>query len=429
MHASKYNYYVQDKDGLIAFNGFTKKWVILSTPTMAEAFRKVLDAPDMYFTDMNSNNMLQQLKCAGFVVEDNYDEQQHIYDAYQEYKHANKVNLCILPTYTCNLDCWYCVQKHETKFMKEHTKKKIKTLIKSLLAKSHRDSLTLSWFGGEPLLCPDTILDISTYAKQLCQKDHTEFVNSITTNGTLIDDAMIEMFESVDLKFYQITVDGTMEYHNKTKRSPNIRNTYETTCSNIKKLLDNIAGCDITLRYNYTPQNLSVQVALDLAKTFEEPYRKKLEFLPRPVWQNDSATINQATLNDLVQKMKDSGFKVNQTIDLQCPICYTESDYFLTIFYDGSVDKCGNLAPPKAKGRLLDNGEIEWNNSLEETYGSIWKGHTVCTECRYLPLCMGLCPVRRRRFIEKNEPLKCFTEEPDKHFETLILDYVNSFKK
>ena len=114
---------------------------------------------------------------------------------------------------------------------------------------------------------------------------------------------------------------------------------------------------------------------------------------------------------------------------MQCPICYTKSDYLLTIFYDGSVDKCGNIAPSKTKGQLLENGEIEWSNSLEETYGSIWKGHTVCTECKYLPLCMGLCPVRRRRFIEKNEPLKCFTEKPDKHFETLILDYVNSFKK
>lgn len=93
-----------------------------------------------------------------------YRNHQHIY-ADRDY------SLFLNPTLECNFSCWYCYETHEKGYMSEKMIEKIKKHIIYMIEKIHINSLTLSWFGGEPLLYfNEVVYPISLFAKEICEK-------------------------------------------------------------------------------------------------------------------------------------------------------------------------------------------------------------------------------------------------------------------
>jgi sulfatase maturation enzyme AslB (radical SAM superfamily) len=101
-------------------------------------------------------------------------------------------NLTFIVTDDCNFNCAYCFQKKEKKTMDNTT---IKTAVDFFypFLKSD-DKIYISFYGGEPLLAIDKI----KYTVHLLQeKNKTGNKNiefSLTTNGSLITDEMLEFF-------------------------------------------------------------------------------------------------------------------------------------------------------------------------------------------------------------------------------------------
>src|ERR1041384_6711550 len=90
--------------------------------------------------------------------------------------------LIILPTEKCNFRCTYCYEDFSIGKMKLETRESIKKFIKKRAPLL--DKLNISWFGGEPLLAKDIVLDISSYAHKCSQEyDELEFNAGMTTNG------------------------------------------------------------------------------------------------------------------------------------------------------------------------------------------------------------------------------------------------------
>jgi uncharacterized protein len=100
-------------------------------------------------------------------------------------------NLTFIVTDDCNFNCSYCMQKKEKKYMDQIT---IKTAMDFFYPFLKGDKIYISFYGGEPLLAYDKI----EYAVQLLQeKNKTRNKNiefSLTTNGSLITDEMLEFF-------------------------------------------------------------------------------------------------------------------------------------------------------------------------------------------------------------------------------------------
>lgn len=428
MISSQYNYYIPYKGGLLVFNGLTRKWVVLFIEEEKDAFEKILANPNMFFKDDNNIKLLQHLEHGGFIVENRELERQRVLDTIIKENNTKHGHLCILTTYDCNLKCWYCVQKHKKEYMTIETQEKTKIFIKRFMEEEQLESLRLSFFGGEPLMNADAIYNISSLTQELCKKKNIPFYNSITTNGTLIDEHLIEMFKRVKLTDFQITIDGSRNYHNKIKHSKEIRDSYKLVCSNIKQLLDSFPECDVTIRYNYTSKNLSLDVAKDLIDNFGKEYRKRVEFLPRQVWQEDESAIDESILKEIIDEIQRSGFRINKSIDIDYSQCYAESDYFFNIFHNGKIDKCGNILPAEAIGEILSDGKVSWHTPLTTVYKSIEEYGSLCIQCKYFPICMGPCQIRRRAALEANKPLKCLYVNPDKYFKQVILDYVESFE-
>ncbi|OBS07518.1 hypothetical protein BAX55_02700 [Acinetobacter baumannii] len=76
--------------------------------------------------------------------------------------------LILYPTEQCNFRCSYCYENFEIGRMLPEVVESVKNLIDNRL--DVVDHLHLSWFGGEPLIAKDILLDIANYAFNESQK-------------------------------------------------------------------------------------------------------------------------------------------------------------------------------------------------------------------------------------------------------------------
>lgn len=152
-------------------------------------------------------------------------------------------------------------------------------------------------------------------------------------------------------------------------------------------------------------------------------YRQRIEFFPRKVWQISAEKISQKSLEHLCDVVQQAGFKVNKTYDIDDFICYGNYNNYYTIFHDGTVDKCANIELKDVRGRLNSHGDIEWNTSLDEFNQSVFTMDIPCRQCKYLPLCMGPCPVRRRAILEGTDDGFCPIKNKSAYFSEMISNY------
>lgn len=151
-------------------------------------------------------------------------------------------NVIFRPTNSCNLRCTYCYDKNNHKetvnklrekateiFLKEENNI-LKTL--SILFQDEKEPHII-FHGGEPLLIDTKVLD------DFCEKikKQTNVTFSIQTNGTLIDDKVIELFKKHNFKV-GISLDGCNEYQNASRIFPNGLNSFKTIIQKLKKLQD-----------------------------------------------------------------------------------------------------------------------------------------------------------------------------------------------
>lgn len=104
---------------------------------------------------------LKRMEEKGFVVNDNVDENDNLEHKFKQSIEEDLYHIMILPTYQCNLRCWYCTQKHENMWMTEETVQKIQKLLLQRIKENSIKRIRLSWFGGEPLLGFKQVLDLT----------------------------------------------------------------------------------------------------------------------------------------------------------------------------------------------------------------------------------------------------------------------------
>lgn len=117
----------------------------------------------------------------GFVLEDIINETESLEKKYHTVLEEDLYHIMILPTYQCNLRCWYCIQDHKNMWMSKETAQQIKDLLIKKIKDNSIKRIRLSWFGGEPLLGYNYIIDITSFAKHLTHESGKDFSCDITT--------------------------------------------------------------------------------------------------------------------------------------------------------------------------------------------------------------------------------------------------------
>lgn len=148
-------------------------------------------------------------------------------------------SLMFMVTYQCQLDCSYCeVARAEERRCGNYMAREIMYKGIDFLSTSSSHSLQLRFFGGEPLLCFDTIKQAIDYASKKGNSDGKEYKFSFVTNGLLLDREKVHYLSQYD-SHIMFSIDGDIptqrQYRLPKKRDPHV---YRRIEENLVYLID-----------------------------------------------------------------------------------------------------------------------------------------------------------------------------------------------
>ncbi|MEG3790571.1 radical SAM protein [Lysobacter sp. CCNWLW3] len=275
--------------------------------------------------------------------------------------------LILLPTEKCNFRCTYCYEDFSLGKMSASVRKGIKNLIQTR-ADSIR-LLRLSWFGGEPLLATDVILDIAQFAQDALAKNDFIMTGGLTTNGYLLTEQTLRRLAEVNHRSFQITLDGDREQHNRTRIRADGRETFDTIWRNLHILGEMDEQFDVTLRIHISTDNQdSVKQLLDRINEELAPYGKFRIHFHRisNLGGSGGKTVSELSWNDykraLIAIQSRTSLEASSEVALseEGEICYASKPNSLLIRSDGRVGKCTvALSDPRNDvGVLAEDGTI-----------------------------------------------------------------------
>ena len=165
--------------------------------------------------------------------------------------------LCLHVAHSCNLNCSYCFASQgnyhgERALMSlEVGKKAIDFLIEN---SGTRKNLEVDFFGGEPLMNWQVVKDIVAYARKVEKEKNKNFRFTLTTNGILIDDEVIE-FSNKEMSNVVLSLDGRKEIHDLTRVDYSGRGSYDLIVPKFKKLVEARGDKNYYIRGTFTHAN------------------------------------------------------------------------------------------------------------------------------------------------------------------------------
>src|ERR1035438_3616273 len=199
-----------------------------------------------------------------FVVEASLDESERVRIEFERAKYADRqMHLTIAPTERCNLACIYCYESRGSgSSLTAAGRQRVKNFVER--RRAGLTMLGVTWYGGEPLLEMQTIEDLSRYFMKLAEDDKIDYHANMITNGTLLDDAKIDLLRELKVNHLQITIDGPEEIHNQRRF---YRSDRKSTFADILSGLKQCAG------------KISVGIRINVDKTNIDRYKKLIDQL------------------------------------------------------------------------------------------------------------------------------------------------------
>ena len=125
--------------------------------------------------------------------------------------------LCLHVAHTCNLNCAYCFAS-QGKYHGDRAIMSLETAKRALdfLVENSagRTNLEVDFFGGEPLMNFDMIKQLVAYAREIEKPAGKNFRFTLTTNGVLVDDDVID-FANREMSNVVLSLDGRKEVHDR----------------------------------------------------------------------------------------------------------------------------------------------------------------------------------------------------------------------
>lgn len=149
--------------------------------------------------------------------------------------------LTLVVTEQCNLRCKYCVYSGNYYYERTHSNRKmpLDLAFKAIdfLFSHARDSakIYISFYGGEPLLEFNLVKKCVEYVKVKNEMAHKDINFSITTNGILLNNEVINFLISNKIGLI-ISLDGPEKIHNRYRVFPTGNGTFEIIIKNLFKL-------------------------------------------------------------------------------------------------------------------------------------------------------------------------------------------------
>ncbi len=178
--------------------------------------------------------------------------------------------LCLHVAHSCNLNCEYCFASQgkysgERALMSFETgKRALDFLIEN---SGSRRNLEVDFFGGEPLMNWQVVKDLVLYARSIEKEHKKNFRFTLTTNGMLIDDDVID-FSNKEMSNVVLSLDGRKEIHDRFRVDYEGRGSWDRIVPKFQELVKSRGGKNYYMRGTFTHANPDfledIKVMLDL---------------------------------------------------------------------------------------------------------------------------------------------------------------------
>lgn len=321
-------------------------------------------------------------------------------------KGVDDLELTLALTNQCNFKCIYCSQDKNEKNMTKETAYDILNKVREILTVREYQSVSVHYFGGEPLLNTPILLYLDEQLKNLCASYKILYHPRITTNGSLLTD---ELLEKVDFRSIQLTFDGMEQTHNRLRVSDSFHFYEEMDL--IRRILVKTQA-KVVFRMNICRQNKDD--ALKLHRYIIETFGgERIQIAPNPMvrfHENDPFDMLAPS------EFADLLFQIRQLMDeltgeftlpmpklLPCSFPYGNA---YAVSPEGFCDFCSSLSRNE-KTKFTD---IDITDKKKLVF------RPECRKCKCLPLCLGGCDVRTEQNTECCIPEKYQMQEIIAHY-------------
>lgn len=165
--------------------------------------------------------------------------------------------LCLHIAHTCNLNCEYCFASQgkyhgERALMSfEVGKQAIDFLVEN---SGTRRNLEVDFFGGEPLMNFDVVKQIVAYARSIEKEKNKNFRFTLTTNGMLINDDVID-FANRECHNVVLSLDGRKEIHDNLRKTITGQGSYDVIVPKFQKFVKERGNKGYYIRGTFTHNN------------------------------------------------------------------------------------------------------------------------------------------------------------------------------
>lgn len=398
---SVYNIIVsKDRDNVYLYNSFSGALAKIENAVYSVIEKEVLDDANLY---PYFNELLKQ----GFIKPLGLNEYNKILMTERSATYESsedKLTFVIAPTLACNLNCVYCFENgyRNKKTMSEETLDEVIKFIEHKL-RNQTKAIHITWFGGEPLLAYNIIVEFNKKLKPIIDKA-IHYTSSMISNGILLTEEKAKyLAKNCNLQNIQITIDGSEEVYCKQKGA---------TSQQFKQVLQNIKTavkyCRVAVRFNCGKNNYDdiVSIADKIVGLCDETQNLNL-YLAKLVdytclcdtsyYSQEEFDLKSIEFNKYISGLLKREYKP-KIPKYRKNFCGLYKLKNLVIGPDGEFYKCEHYVGREEKiignvkqGIFYTDEMIKFlNNQMYEK----------CNECKLFPLCIGGCPAQKQDLRE-----------------------------
>jgi len=286
----------------------------------------------------------------------------------------HRLELILFATEQCNFRCIYCWETPGHGTMPPE----VVEGINQLLARRSPDlrELTISWFGGEPLLARKVVRKVMGRVGQLHRQNPSMQISSnMTTNAWHLDSAVLKELVELGIDRYQVTIDGPKQWHDRRRLLASGSGTYDRIWANLRSLRDTGLEFTLDLRIHVDREN-----APDIPRFFDQCANEfggdpRFKIFLYPLSRLGSARDSELqTLSceqdrslflELQELASSLGFEATTPLDSPT-VCHTAQTGSWIIRADGRMGKCpvGLDHPANRLGKINPDGSLDIDNNL-----------------------------------------------------------------
>ena len=350
----------------------------------------------------------------GFIIDASVDEIEDLKKQSNEDRFGDGFGLilALLPTLNCNFRCPYCFEDfsniHANQKMTQETQNNIVDFAKNKLAAGIKGPLYVKWFGGEPLLAKETMLELSKKLQEVAAVTGNKYISSMVTNGYLLNELSSSDLEKLDLFAVQVTIDGPEKIHNQRRPHKEGKNSFNQIIKNLEGIskfikriyirinVDKSNAKDIPELLSYLENHgLLEKCQYNLGYIDTQTGRYSIDPLCHSVITKEDVLYIDSVVMQGLSKLGIEEIEHSEYPKFITFACDAQLKNSYVINPDGYIFKCLNDATILERSLFNINTKQNINPDREHLF-LYCNPYAVseCKKCSFLPVCQGGCPAK-----------------------------------